>query len=128
MPMRTRVLMLVVGLGLGAFATTGVATSGEQPQVAKASQRTELRPLVSRYLTEVAVLEPIVLVPRMEFPTRGTLPGWRDRVCPQLTGAPKEDGEFILARVTEIARAVGVRMADEHCSPNLHIFVTTQPN
>jgi hypothetical protein len=129
--MHTRVLMLVVslGLGLGAFATTGpVATSGEQPQVAKASQRAELYALVSRYLTEVAALEPIVLVPSMQFPTRGTLPGWRDRVCPQVSGAPKEDSEFILARVTEIARAVGVRMADEHCSPNLHIFLTTQPN
>ena len=33
----------------------------------------------------------------------------------------------MLARISEIARAAGVRMAEEHCNPNLYIFVTSHP-
>ena len=101
--------------------------SDGQSQATDQSRRAELYPQVTNFLNEAAALEPVVLTPRLEFPTVGTLPGWRDKVCPTLSGLPGEDGRFVLARVVEIARAAGVRVAGEHCSPNLYIFVTPQP-
>jgi hypothetical protein len=126
--MRTPVLMLVMGLGLVVCATTApVARSEGQPQSAEESQPAELSPRVSAYLTAIVALEPPLLVPRLEFPTTGSLPGWRDRVCPQVTGLPEQEGKLILARISEIGRVAGVRMAAEHCSPNLNVYVTSQP-
>jgi hypothetical protein len=120
--------MLVAGLSLVACATSESARmSSGQAQTTDQSRRAELYPQVTNFLNEAAALEPIVLTPRLEYPTLGTLPGWRDKVCPKVTGLPREDGEFVLARVVEIARAAGVRMDGPHCSPNLYVFVTPQP-
>jgi hypothetical protein len=120
--------MSVVGLGLVACATTApVDRSAGQPQATQESRRAELYPKVSDYLTDIVALEPPWLAPQIEFPTTGLLPDWRDNVCPQLTGLPEQEGKLILARISEIASAAGVRMAEEHCSPNLYIFVTSHP-
>jgi hypothetical protein len=48
-------------------------------------------------------------------------------VCPLVSGLPRQDGEFILARLSEIAHAAGVPLGDEHCHPNLYILVTPGP-
>jgi hypothetical protein len=54
-------------------------------------------------------------------------PRWIKPVCPLVTGLPREQGEFVFARVAEIARAAGAPLGDEECHPNLFIFVTAQP-
>ena len=126
--MRTHLLMLVVVMGLVACATTGqVGTPGGLSQPTKESRRAQLYPKVSEYLTETAALEPPLPNPQLDFPTSGTLPGWIDKVCPQVTGLPGEEGEFIRARVAQIALAAGVRMGARHCRPNLEVFLTNRP-
>jgi hypothetical protein len=57
----------------------------------------------------------------------GALARWETPVCPLVTGLPREQGEFVLERISQIARAAGVLLADEHCTPNLFIFLTAQP-
>ena len=57
----------------------------------------------------------------------GGLARWGMRVCPLVSGLPREDGEFILGRVSDVARAAGVPLAGESCNPNLYILVTAQP-
>jgi len=52
---------------------------------------------------------------------------WHDPVCPLVSGLPQEKGEFILARISEIARVANVPLAGEHCRPNLYVYVTTRP-
>jgi hypothetical protein len=52
---------------------------------------------------------------------------WGKPVCPLVSGLPRDEGEFILGRLSDIARAAGVPLADEKCLPNLYILVTTQP-
>jgi hypothetical protein len=47
--------------------------------------------------------------------------------CPLVSGLPRQGGEFILERLSQIAHAAGVPLADEHCHPNLYILVTSQP-
>jgi len=127
--MRTRLMILVMSLGVAVCATAEpAATSGGQPQPTVESQRAELYPKVSKYLAEAAALEPAFLTPQLEYPKEGLLPGWRDKVCPQVTGLPHPHAEFVLARLSQVARAVGVRTDAEHCSPNLFVYATDRPN
>lgn len=57
----------------------------------------------------------------------GGLTRWGQPVCPLVSGLPREEGEYILGRVSDIARAAGVPLAGEKCLPNLYILVTPQP-
>src|SRR6185437_11844050 len=53
---------------------------------------------------------------------------WRvPAVCPLVSGLTRQQGEFILERLSEIARKAGVPLAGEQCHPNLYILVTAQP-
>lgn len=54
-------------------------------------------------------------------------PRWFAPVCPRVTGLSREQGEFVLVRISEIARAAGARLAGEECHPNLLVFVTAKP-
>jgi hypothetical protein len=127
--MRTRLPVFLVGLLVAVCATAEpAATSGGQSQTSVQSQRAELYPRVTKFLVEAAALEPAFLSPRLDYPQRGLIPGWRDRICPQVTGLPRQQGEFVLARLSEIARTVGVRTDAAHCAPNIYVFVTAEPN
>src|SRR5277367_5541375 len=63
-----------------------------------------------------------------EVPQPDAMARWlRSPVCPLVSGLPRQEGEFILERVLEIARASGVPLAGEHCRANLYILLTGQP-
>jgi len=57
-----------------------------------------------------------------------SLERWNRPVCPLVAGLPKERGEFILARVSQIARDSNAPIGSEHCKPNLYIVVTDTPD
>lgn len=57
----------------------------------------------------------------------GGLPLWGRPVCPRVSGLAQEEGEFIVGRVSDIARAGRVSLAGGKCRPNLYILVTRQP-
>jgi hypothetical protein len=130
--MRIQVLMFLAIINLVACATarTPVTAVAPQPTAAVTAMRAELAPKVSRFLMEIAALEPALFnagLPEVPATERGLLPGWNDSVCPQVTGLPQPEGVFILGRITQVARAADVTMGGAQCSPNLFIFVTTQP-
>jgi hypothetical protein len=55
-------------------------------------------------------------------------PIWLDPICPLVTGLRREQDEFVLSRVSEIARGAGAQLGGEKCHhPNLYIFVTDNP-
>jgi hypothetical protein len=56
-------------------------------------------------------------------PFQESLAQWQKEIpiCPEVAGLPYDDGEYILSRLSQIARAAGVPLAPESCSPNLHI-------
>src|SRR5215469_14356925 len=56
-----------------------------------------------------------------------SLSRWNRPVCPLVAGLPKEQGEFVLARLSQIATSVKAPLADEHCKANFYILVTPQP-
>jgi hypothetical protein len=61
--------------------------------------------------------------------TNGTdsLARWTQSVCPLVEGLSKDQGEYILARLSQIGRTAGVPLAPEKCRPNLYVIVTSDP-
>jgi len=57
-----------------------------------------------------------------------SLERWDTPICPLVAGLPKERGEFILSRVSEIARDSHAPLGPEHCKPNLYVVVTDNPD
>ena len=52
---------------------------------------------------------------------------WNDKVCPLVAGLNKEQGEFVLAHLSEIAKAAGAPLGAETCKANLFVIVTSEP-
>ncbi len=52
---------------------------------------------------------------------------WKDQVCPLVAGMNKQQGEFVLARLSEIAKTAGAPLGSETCKPNLYVIVTPDP-
>jgi hypothetical protein len=95
---------------------TASANRALQDEVIVSARRAQLAPRVRAFVNEISVLE------------QGEgLARWHVPVCPQVTGLTREDGEFILWRISEVARGAGVPLAGEHCQPNLFVFVTLDP-
>lgn len=61
-------------------------------------------------------------------PSRESLMRWNSPVCPLVAGLKREQGEYILARISQAARDAHAPLAGEHCQANLFVIVTAQPN
>lgn len=123
--MATRLTSLVAALAV--TASIAMPLSAAQAADTKEAQRAALYPEVSKYLTQVAALEPEYLAPRLEFSNEGSLPRWIHKVCVRVSGLPEQDDRFIMQRIAEIGRDAGIRLGNEACKPNLVVIVTSQP-
>jgi hypothetical protein len=93
------------------------STTSQFSEVTVTARRIELEKRVSKFVNQIAAAE------------NGDegLARWQRPVCPLVSGLPRQDGEFILERLSQIAHAAGIPLGDEHCRPNLYILVTPQP-
>jgi hypothetical protein len=57
-----------------------------------------------------------------------SLPRWNAPVCFAVAGLPTEQGLFALGRLSEIARAAGVRVAPRGCKYNFYVVFAPQPD
>jgi hypothetical protein len=89
------------------------ANSEKLQEVTVIANRIELEKRVSRFVNQIAARE-----------NEEGLPRWQKPVCPSVSGLPRQEGEFVLGRVSEIARDAGVPLAAEHCRPNFFVIVT----
>jgi hypothetical protein len=48
-------------------------------------------------------------------------------VCPLVAGLPRERGEFLLRRLSEVATDTGIPLAPQDCEPNLLVIVSRDP-
>jgi hypothetical protein len=92
--------------------------STEEPQVTVEAQRTELKRRLSTYVANI---------------TRTTsrdeaLHRWSTPICPAVFGMPREQGEFMLERFSQIARDAGAPLDGEHCRVNLAVVFTSEPD
>jgi|SRR5665213_1195218 len=99
-------------------AGTSSDTSEKAQEVTVTAHRVELEKRAAKFVNQIAATENgDEGLARWEAPP----------VCPLVAGLPRQDGEYILERLTEIAIGAQVPLADEHCRPNLYILVTAQP-
>ena len=49
-------------------------------------------------------------------------------ICPLVGGLPRDEGEFILARLSSIALAAGAPLGPAHCKPNFYVIITSEPD
>jgi hypothetical protein len=56
-----------------------------------------------------------------------SLARWHRKICPAAAGLTQDQGNFVLGRISAIARAAGVPLAPEKCDPNLFVLFTTDP-
>ena len=63
-------------------------------------------------------------------PIQESLAQWQKEIpiCPEVAGFPYDDSEYVLSRLSQIARAAGASLAPESCSANLHIVVSSVPD
>jgi len=52
----------------------------------------------------------------------------RTPLCPLIAGLSHQDGEDILARVSQISVSIGAPLAAQPCKPNFHVIVTSEPD
>jgi hypothetical protein len=86
-------------------------------QVTIEAQRAKLEHSLNTFVSSITRS-----VPRDE-----SLRRWRDPICPLVAGLTRDEGEYLLQRLSQIARTVGAPLDKEHCArPNLVIFVTSK--
>jgi len=103
----------------GSSASASSGMSERLPEVTIRAQRADLAPRISKFVYQIALPE--------NGGAGGLLRWVTPPVCPLVSGLPRSEGEFILERVSEVARLAKVPLAGEHCRPNLYILVTLKP-
>jgi hypothetical protein len=113
---RPLLALLLAAIGASATAAPPDAT---QPldQVTVEAHRQQLEERVTAFVSKLA---------HPDFDR--SLRRWLVPVCPLVAGLPQVQGEFMLARLSEVARQAGVPLAGEKCSPNLDIVATADPS
>jgi hypothetical protein len=98
-------------------ASASSATSDAIPEVSVTAHRASLARQVSKFVNQV-----------LAFENAAGIPLWKVPVCPMEFGFSPEEGGFITRRLSRIARAAKVPLADEYCDPpNLFLVVTDDP-
>jgi hypothetical protein len=57
-----------------------------------------------------------------------SLKRWDVPVCFLVAGFPRDQGEFVLSRLSQIATSAGVPLAADHCRPNFSVVVSPEPD
>ncbi len=97
-------------------AASAAGNSRVMQEVTVIAQRLKLEAKITNYVYGIAALQ-----------NREGVARWQEPVCPQVSGLTREAGEFVLERLSEIARDAAVPLAGESCRANLFIFVTYHP-
>jgi hypothetical protein len=53
---------------------------------------------------------------------------WRSPLCPLVKGPSRDNDEYLLTKLSDLARAVGVPLGGEKCRPNFYVVMTPDPD
>ncbi len=108
---------------LALFAFLGGAVAGELaadknlPEVTIEAQRRTLHHQVHSFVYDLTFREDTV----------DSLARWQHPICPLVAGMPVEQGEAVLARLSQIAGAVRAPLGPRDCKPNFRVVLTSEP-
>lgn len=103
--------------GASASAPSSNAGAKLDTVTIEAARERQLRHRVRHFLSSVVVSY-----------MNDSLPRWDEPICPLVAGLPREQGEYILARISQVAAAAHAPLAGEHCKANLLVVATPYPD
>jgi hypothetical protein len=122
--MRLSLASLALSLSIASFSVGAqpAAEASHAPTdtvtVQARRERKELERQVSHFVAAVSVRY-----------LNDALSRWNRPICPLVAGLPREQGEFVLARLSQIARQAKAPLAAEHCKKgNFYVVVTREPD
>jgi hypothetical protein len=92
-------------------------TPAEMPQVAIEAQRQTLEHRLSRFVTAITA----------EVSSYQSLARWHDKICPRVSGLSRDQGEFVLRRISTIAQSAGAPLARGDCEANFLVLFAADP-
>jgi hypothetical protein len=101
------------------------SSSARLPQITVEAQRREIEKRVREEI-EKRVREFVSHVPVLSNSDE-SFARWNTPICPMVAGLTRDDGEFVLTRLSEIAGSVGAPLAPRQCRANFIVFVTPDP-
>lgn len=119
-------VLAAAALSLIAFRVIGAPPPTSTPKaeietitVEAARERKRVAQQVNQFVSAIAVKR-----------SDQSLANWQREIpiCPLVAGLPREDGEYMLTRLSQIAAAAGAPLAPRHCKPNLYVVVTSEPD
>jgi hypothetical protein len=123
---------MIRSMALAALSLLATLASAEQPAkpsvqesdtklntVTVEAQRQTLKRQVNSFVSAIAMQRFDDTLARWEEPVE---------LCPSVAGLPRDDGEFILARLSRIALVAGAPLGAENCKVNFYVIVTEKPN
>jgi len=120
-PVLTTLLLLAVSAPGAATAAAaqppGASASLSKVTIESARQRQALRQRVNRFVDAV-----------VDQGGNQSLVRWNQPMCPLVAGLPRDYGEFILARISQAARAAGAPLAGRTCRANLFVIASARPD
>ena len=92
----------------------GIATTVEGVVVAPSDKA--LNELAHDYVSGIVARKP-----------QRSLVRWRRPICPLVAGLPQDKGEYVLARLSEVAREANAPLGAPNCRANLYVVVSDEP-
>jgi hypothetical protein len=122
-------------VGLIALSLLGAVATAELPP-AQQTDRQSAKDLST--ITVEAARDRAILERRVKTfvsgittaPVDESLARWQKEmpICPLFAGLPRDDGEYMLSRLSQAAAAAGASLAPQSCKPNFYVIVTSVPD
>jgi len=115
---RSRLLLawfMIGGLFIPVLAVSSENQLDSITVEAKKKEREELRLQVDQFVKTT-----------VEQHAGESLARWNSQVCPLVAGLPRDQGEFILRRLSQSVRDAGAPLAPENCKANFFVLVSSQ--
>jgi hypothetical protein len=93
------------------------SASAKLPQITVEAQRRDTEKRVHEFVSHVPVMSN----------SDESFARWDTPICPLIAGLPRDDGEFVLTRLSEIAASVGAPLDSRECRANFIVLVTSDP-
>lgn len=138
--MRLSVLTLTAAVGLLGFAatdqqaaaqtptesTTDASSAGpankdaaRNPEVVISADRAEFARKISSFVNHITEFD-------LGDPARG-MARWESPACPLVSGLTRDEGEYVLWRISDVARTIGAPLGGQHCKPNIFVIFSSKP-
>lgn len=127
--LRNVVAPVFIALAVSALADPPPAlNSSSQSDAATGSRALDTVTIEAHRQRELVEKQINTFVQAITMPTREeALLRWHSPICPAVVGLKRDQGEYVLARLSQAARDAGAPLAPENCGPNFLVIAASDP-